>query len=132
MTLEANVLGPESVRSTPLGYEIDVHLAWYRSLPLSCVENISIRIADKAIPQDDIRISYNDKQLTVEELADLVDDWWFVQDPLTIQVNDNSPLSKGSRTSLQVTLDTRIPYIIIGPETALVKRTEAMTEVTVK
>jgi hypothetical protein len=45
MTLEANVLRDDAVRATPDGYEVDVHLAWYRSLPLSCVENVAVTVA---------------------------------------------------------------------------------------
>lgn len=132
MTLEANILRADSVRTTAQGYEIDVGLAWYRSLPLSCVENISIKIGGKDIAGADLRINYEGRELTLEELGELVDDWWFIQDPLTIQVADPAPLEKGSAVEVQVELATRIPYIIIGPEMALVQRTKADLEVTVQ
>ena len=31
-------------RRRPSGYEVDLHLAWYRSLPLSCIEGIDLTI----------------------------------------------------------------------------------------
>ena len=132
MTLEANVLGADALRSTPTGYEVDVGLAWYRSLPLSCVENVSIAINGRDVPREDIRVLYEGSALTFDDLAERVEDWWFIQDRLTLQVSDPAPLQEGSKAELEVELATRIPYIIIGPDTALVQRTRAKQEVTVQ
>lgn len=132
MTLEANVLRPNSVRATADGYEVDVHLAWYRSLPLSCVENVSVSIAGKNVARDSIQVLYQGRKLALDDLPDLVDDWWFIQDALTLQVADSNPIAAGDKTTLEVELATRIPYIIIGPDMALVQRTKASREVTVQ
>lgn len=132
MTLEANVLRSDAVRSTAEGYEIDIHLAWYRSLPLSCIENISLRIDGKEIASADVCIRREGRELSLAELADRVDDWWFIQDPITLKVRDSAPVGSGSKTNLEVELATRIPYIIIGPDMALVQRTKVDQEVTVQ
>jgi len=132
MTLEANVLRAQSLRSTPEGYEVDVHLAWYRSLPLSCVENISIKIAGKEVPSEQMRVRYLNRSLRLEELGELVDDWWFIQDPLTIDVACSDARESGAEVELEVELATRIPYVIIGPDMALVQRTRAIKEVTIQ
>lgn len=132
MTLEANVLRPDAVRSTAEGYEIDVHLAWYRSLPLSCIENITLSIAGKAVDSANIHVCRDGRELTIADLADRVDDWWFIQDPITVKVRDPAPVAKGSKAEIQVELATRIPYIVIGPDMALVQRTKVDREVTVQ
>jgi len=132
MTLEANVLRAQSLRSTPEGYEVDVHLAWYRSLPLSCVENISIKIAGKEVPSEQMRVRYLNHSLRLDELGELVDDWWFIQDPLTIDVACSDASESGAEVELEVELATRIPYVIIGPDMALVQRTRAIKEVTIQ
>jgi hypothetical protein len=132
MTLEATVLGKDAVRATPQGYEVDVHLAWYRSLPLSCVENVSITIDGHEAARDQIRVLRNGSELKLDELPDLVEEWWFVQDPLTIKVPDPSPKKRGSETEVQVHLATRIPYIIIGPDKALVQQTRVMKKVVIQ
>jgi hypothetical protein len=72
MTLEANVLRDNAVRATASGYEVDVHLAWYRSLPLSCVEDISVTVAGRTVPRDDTRVRYGGRELALNDLADLV------------------------------------------------------------
>lgn len=132
MTLEANVLRAKSLRATPAGYEVDVHLAWYRSLPLSCVENITIKVGGSDIATQQMRVLYEGRSLALEDLADMVDDWWFIQDPLTVAVSTDEALAVGTDTELEVELATRIPYIIIGPDMALVQRTRAIKEVTVQ
>ena len=129
MTLEASVLNENAVRATPGGYEIDVHLPWYRSLPLSCVENIDVSIAGNRYARDKLRVQHDGRELTVDALASLVDEQWFVQDPLTVVVPVASPLTAGAETDVEVALATRIPYIIIGPETALVQRARVARKV---
>ena len=132
MTLEASVLCDDAVRVTPQGYEVDIHLAWYRSLPLSCVEDISVTIAGETTTRDDLRVLRNGRSLTLADLADMVDEEWFVQDSLKVAVPASSPAPKGSEVDVQVTVATRIPYIIIGPQTALVKPTRVNRRVVVQ
>jgi hypothetical protein len=132
VTLEANLLRPDAVRATPAGYEVDVHLPWYRSLPLSCVEDITVALAGRPAPAENVRVRRDGRELTFAELADRVDDWWFVQDPLTVVVADPAPPAPGEETEVEVTAATRIPYIIIGPDTALVQRTRVARKVVVR
>jgi hypothetical protein len=132
MTLEASVLGHDALRSTPSGYEVDIHLAWYRSLPLSCIEDISVTIAGQTASRDELRVLRDGQELTLDELADVDDDEWFVQDPLTVSLPSASPFEPGAEVDVQVTMATRIPYIIIGPETALVKPTRVSRKVVVQ
>jgi hypothetical protein len=132
MTLEANVLRDDAVRATPNGYEVDVHLAWYRSLPLSCVENVEVTLAGRTVPREDVRVRYGGRELTLDDLTGLVDDWWFVQDPLTVVVPDEAPRDPGTESDVVVELATRIPYIIIGPDMALVQRTKAERKVVIR
>jgi hypothetical protein len=132
MTLEASVLDDDAVRRTSSGYEVDIHLAWYRSLPLSCVEDISVTVAGQAASRDDIRVLRGGRELSLEDLAGFVDEEWFVQDALTVVVPNSSPVEPGSEVDIDVTLATRIPYIIIGPGTALVKPTRVSRKVVVQ
>lgn len=132
MTLEASVLGDDAVRSTSTGYEVDIHLAWYRSLPLSCLEDISVTVAGQAASRDDIRVLREGREWTLDDLAGAVDDEWFVQDALTVAVPNSSPLERGSEVDVEVTVATRIPYIIIGPDKALVKPTRVSRKVVVQ
>lgn len=132
MTLEANVLGPDAVRTRPDGYEVHVHLAWYRSLPLSCLEDVVLEIDGERIAREDVIVAYDGQELGLDQIADLIDEWWFVQDPISLRVPHHSPRAVGERADVEVTLATRIPYILIGPDAALVQRTNVSRKVVVR
>ena len=132
MTLEAQVLGDKAVRAADGGYEVDLHLAWYRSLPLSCVEGIDLTIDDVAAPREALRVKVDGRELGLDDLPELDDEWWFVQDALTVLVPAAAETKQGSEVDVDVTVATRIPYIIIGPDTALVQRTHVVKKVVVQ
>lgn len=129
MTLEANLLRADAVRTTDQGYEVDLRLAWYRSLPLSCIENIHLNINGHTYGADELSLQYVGRSLSLADLEDMTDDWWFIQDPLTVLARQESPAAKGSTLQVEAELATRIPYIIIGPDMALVQRTNVAREV---
>jgi hypothetical protein len=132
VTLEAQVLGDKAVRAADGGYEVDLHLAWYRSLPLSCLEGIDLVINDEAASRESLKVTVGDTQLGLDELPELDDEWWFVQDALTVHVPATQAAKAGDEVDVDVTLATRIPYIIIGPDTALVQRTHVVKKVVVQ
>ena len=132
MTLEAQVLGDTAVRAASNGYEVDLHLAWYRSLPLSCLEGIDLTIGDETLERDALRVRVEGRDLRLDDLPALDDSWWFVQDALTVVAPTRQPGTSGDEVDVDVILATRIPYIIIGPDTALVQRTHVNKKVVVQ
>jgi hypothetical protein len=132
VTLEAQVLGDNAVRAADGGYEVDLHLAWYRSLPLSCLEGIDLTINNEAATRESLKVSVGGQQLGLDDLPELDDEWWFVQDALTVHVPSAAAAAKGEQVDVDVTLATRVPYIIIGPDTALVQRTHVVKKVVVQ
>ncbi len=132
MTLEAQVLGDKAVRAADGGYEVDLHLAWYRSLPLSCLEGIDLTINNETATRESLKVAVGDQQLGLDDLPELDDEWWFVQDALTVHVPSAAAAAQGEQVDVDVTLATRVPYIIIGPDTALVQRTHVVKKVVVQ
>jgi hypothetical protein len=132
VTLEAQVLGDTAVRAAAGGYEVDLHLAWYRSLPLSCLEGIDLTIDDVAAEREALKVRVGGRELGLDELPELDDEWWFVQDALTVVVPADEPRAQGAEVDVDVILATRIPYIIIGPDAALVQRTHVQKAVVVQ
>ncbi|GCD89949.1 DUF6379 domain-containing protein [Nocardioides sp. LS1] len=132
MTLEAQVLGDKAVRAAEGGYEVDLHLAWYRSLPYSCLEGIDLTINDVTVERAALRVNVDGRELGLDDLPALDDEWWFVQDALTVRVPSEQVSGPGEEIDVDVILSTRIPYIIIGPETALVQRTHVAKKVVVQ
>lgn len=132
MTLEAMVLVDDAVRAADDGYEVDLHLAWYRSLPLSCLEDVTLSIDGRAVERADLRVQVGDRMLGLDDLAPLDEEWWFVQDALTVHAPAAAPRAAGEEVDVDVVLATRVPYIVIGPDTALVQRTRVAKSVVLR
>lgn len=111
---------------------MDLHLAWYRSLPLSCIEDIQVSVAGKTASRDDLRVLREGRKLSLDDLTGLVDEEWFVQDALTVLVPVESPLASGSDALVDVMTATRVPYILVGPDKALIKPTRVVRKVVIQ
>jgi hypothetical protein len=119
VTISENVLVEDSLRASPTGFEVQVLLNWYRSLPLSCVQTLELTVGGKPVPRDRIRFVINGRDRTLDELADLVDEDWYVQDRATLRVQHAPPVRAGEQLDVALKLGSRIPYIVTGPSSAL-------------
>src|SRR4051794_7203718 len=123
MSLAAHMLDDDALRAAADGFELDVHLTWYRSLPLSSVRSVELTVNGESIPRGEITLAVNGGEYALDELQDRWDEIWFVLDPATLRVP--RPLVRaGDEAEVTVRVGTRIPYILIGPETALEVTTE--------
>lgn len=123
MTLAASMLDDDALRAGPQGFELDIHLTWYRSLPLSCVETIELTVNGEPIPREEITVAVNGGEYSLDELRGRWDDVWFVLDPATLRAQ-RPTLRSGEEAKVTVRLANRIPYIFVGPGTPLVYATE--------
>jgi hypothetical protein len=123
LTLARAMLADDALRVTPDGVELDLHLSWYRSLPLSSVQEIDLSIGGEPVARDEIVFGVNGNEYALDELAERYEEIWFVLDPATLKIA--RPLATaGSPTEVVVRLTNRIPYILIGPDRPLEFATE--------
>lgn len=132
MTLEATALGKIPVRRTAQGFEVNVRVPSYRSLPLSCIEDVSVTIAGKTPARETLRVLRNGRSFTIKELADQVDEEWFVLDALTILAPVEASAKAGDEVDLEVKLAIRVPYVILGPRLAMIQKTHINRKVVVQ
>jgi len=118
VSLAASMLDDDALRAVDGGFELDVHLNWYRSLPLSSVETVELTVNGEVIPRDEIRFAVNGNEYSLDELSGRWDEVWFVLDPATLLVR-RSLVGAGEEAEVTVRLANRIPYILIGPDRAL-------------
>jgi hypothetical protein len=97
------------------GYEVQMRLPWYRSLPLSCIENIRLTLDGQPIDPTLLRFGVNDRQFKLTELDDVVEEYWFVQDSAHLIVLQPGKVASGESHKVEVELTLRFPYIPIGP-----------------
>lgn len=104
------LLQSDGLRIGRLEMEIDVRLPWYRALPVSVVDVASLTIDGRSIERADIRLRVNGKSFDLDELADHVEEFWFVLDRAVLQA-PVAGLEPGTRHEVEVQLDLYPPYI---------------------
>ncbi len=90
--------------------EIDVRLPWYRALPVSVVDVARLSIDGCPIERSDIRFRVNGKSFALDELADRVDEFWFVLDRAVLHATVPH-LKPAARHEVELQLDLYPPYI---------------------
>ena len=86
MSLAASMLPDDALRARDDGFELDVHLNWYRSLPLSSLKTVEVTVNGEAIDRDEITWVVNGAEHRLDDLGEHWDELWFVLDPATIRV----------------------------------------------
>jgi hypothetical protein len=123
MSLAASMLDDDALRGGDGGFELDVHLNWYRSLPLSSVHTVELTVNGETIPREEITFSLNGTDYALDELGEHWETMWFVLDPATLRVR-RALVRSGDEADVRIRLGNRIPYILIGPDRALEYVTE--------
>jgi hypothetical protein len=118
MSLASTLFDVDALRAAEDGFELDIHLNWYRSLPLSSVKTLELTVDGEAVDRADIAFALNGNEYSLDELQQRWDELWYVLDPATLRVS--RPLvRKGHEADVSLRLGSRIPYIVTGPDHAL-------------
>jgi hypothetical protein len=99
----------DSLRATPGGFSVGVRLPWYRTVPLSTVELVSLKVDERAISPGSIRFAINGGEWKLDELPALTEQEWFVIDTAELRVDER--LDRGSEHAVEVVLAVYPPYI---------------------
>ena len=127
MTMTEGTLRPEALSVRDGRLAVAVHLPWYRSLPVSCLESVGVRI--DGIP---VRV----RAVAVAGFAGAVQDtagsdaWWDLRDALDVSLDATA--GPGEVLAVEVDLAVRIPYMQQAPGVPPVQRTAVRTEATVR
>ncbi|MGC0239632.1 C-glycoside deglycosidase beta subunit domain-containing protein [Arthrobacter sp. SD76] len=110
------IFASDSVRVHGGGLAIDVRIPWYRSLPLSAISEVTVRIDGIPVPTSDLTLRWQGNDYAIQDLAEHWDRIWFIQDTATLLFpfrDSPAPLD------ISVGMRIRLPYIIIEPYGAL-------------
>ena len=116
----------ESATLTDDALELSVRLNWYRSLPLSCVEQLEVRLDGE--PLEPATVELDGIRSPIADLATADDRWWHVLDAARVRV----PLRRApepGRHEVEVALGSRIPYLVAPDGSAAVIADRARAEV---
>jgi Domain of unknown function (DUF6379) len=124
MSLAASMLDDDALRAADDGFDLEVHLNWYRSLPLSSLETVDLTVDGEQIAREEITFAVNGNEYALDDLPAHWDEMWFVLDAATLRVRGRKPVRAGDQADVKLRLGNRIPYILIGPDKALEYVTE--------
>jgi hypothetical protein len=116
----------ESATLTDDALELSVRLNWYRSLPLSCVEQLEVRLDGEPLGPATLELA--GVRRSIADLATADDTWWHVLDSARIRVPLGAVPSTG-RHEVELVLGSRIPYLVAPDGSAAVIADSARAEV---
>ena len=127
MTMAEGMVRPDALSERDGRLTLAVHLPWYRSLPISCLESVDVRVDDAPATVRSVAVPGFTGATTDAGTSEVS---WDLRDPLDVALDVAS--QPGDTHHLEVTVAVRIPYIQQAPGVALVQRTTVRTEGTVQ
>ena len=109
------VVENDSLRVTAGGYRLGLRLMWYRSLPLSCIENIRLSLDGQPVDPGLLRLEVNGHSYRLEQLADRVEEFWYILDTAFLDVEQPGVVTRGENHRIEAEVTVHYPYIPIGP-----------------
>lgn len=92
------------------GFRLDIRFPWYRSLPLSVLRGLDLKVDEQPVAATDMTLEVNGQRFSLDDLEHRVDDWWHVLDSGYLLV-DGHRLEPGSEHKLDLTFTFEIPYV---------------------
>ena len=115
MGASVKLIRENSLRVEATGYAFDIRLNWYRSLPLSSVDILSLKMDGEQVPSDQIYFQVNGHTYPIQELVERFEELWFVQDSAGLFVHQPGKVQPGTAHTLEAEVSLRFPYMNIGP-----------------
>ncbi len=115
MGASVNLIRENSLQVAEDGYTFQIRLNWYRSLPVSCVGILSLKLDGEPVPLDNIRFEINEHSYALEQLNNHYEEFWFVQDFAGVHVHQPGRIAPGETHTLDAEVALRAPYISVGP-----------------
>nr|BBE36492.1 C-glucoside lyase beta subunit [Microbacterium sp.] len=106
------IIVQDSLVADESGSAFRIRLPWYRALPLSTIEELSVTVDGTAFDPARLRIAVNDGEWALAEAQLRTDDVWFVLDDATVRL-PGLVLDAGAH-EVQATLSMRIPYLPVA------------------
>jgi hypothetical protein len=126
MTMTEGMIRPDALTARNGRLAVAVHLPWYRSLPISCIESVDVAVDGVPIAIRSIAVPGFTGRIDEAGRSDAV---WDLRDALDVTLD--APARPGTIVPIEVAVAVRIPYIQQAPGVPLVQRGVVRTEATV-
>ena len=92
-----------------IGFEVQLRIPYYRGLPMSCVQNIQLKIDDELITQEQMKILVQGETFNYSEISTAINHRWGMTDTITVFVEKSGGLSEGQH-KVYTFVSLRISY----------------------
>jgi hypothetical protein len=92
------------------GFDLEIRLPWYRSLPLSVIDFGELRINGAKIDPTAIKFNVNGKDCGLSELPNLWEESWYVLDSAYLRI-PYPAVKRGEQYQVEVTIILHPPYV---------------------
>ena len=129
MATHNSLFAESDVRRHADGIAVSIQLPWYRSLWLSCVDDLAVQVNGVDIPKENLRFELQGHSYSVAELPEQWETLWFVADRPDVIIPLDPATAAGDRFDVQVTLTLRLLYMQIAPMRYVTNRVQVEREV---
>lgn len=95
------------------GFLVRILLPSYRSLPLSCLETIDLKVDGASVAVEDITLILNGYSHKIGKTGDLTKISWFILDKADLFIKTAQPLAAGKHV-VEGTMVMVEPYMTVG------------------
>ena len=115
MATHDTLLSKKSLAATANGMSLAMTVPWYRSLWVSSVTSIDVKVDGVEVPQDKLTFRLNDQSWPMSEVPNQWETLWFMQDRAYLDMDLDKPGVVGEDHEITIHIEMRLPYMQIKP-----------------
>ncbi len=115
MATHDTLLSKKSLAATENGMSLALTVPWYRSLWVSSVTSIDVKVDGVEVPQDKLTFRLNDQSWPMSEVPNQWETLWFMQDRAYLEMDLGKPGAVGEDHEITIHVEMRLPYMQIKP-----------------
>jgi sugar phosphate isomerase/epimerase len=109
------LLDDASLRVHPDGLALSLTLPWYRSLWLSSVGSLKLKVDGEEVPQGDLSFELGGRRYRLDELPEQSETLWYLQEHPLLIARRTEPVALGETHDVDLVGQLRLPYMQIAP-----------------
>lgn len=115
MATHDTVINSKSLVVTENGLSLALTIPWYRSLWVSSITTITVKVDGVDIAQEAMSLHLDGHTFTMAELPDQYEVLWFMQDRAILDIPLAQPSEVGQDHEITFHMELRLPYMQIKP-----------------
>jgi hypothetical protein len=129
MATHNSLFSEADVHRHPEGIAVSIQLPWYRSLWLSCVDDVAATVDGREIPRESLRFELQGTSYTIDSLPEQWETLWFVADKPQVIIPLDTVPEAGASIDVDIVLTLRLLYMQIAPMRYVGNRVEVERQV---